>query len=656
MSTSEFVLDEDGRILWEEYDFSQHERFLDSQLTENYGIKQFERYGKQIPQLTKELKLFYEAKHRTGLKGCRSAFHHALNITYILHRNETIEVCKNWRGYKVPNNYFLDNLYDLCQFDHVAFTGSASCAKTFTASWFGLMNFYAYPYDQDGDGTTVLFTTTAGSHAERRGWGDIKKLHRRARWDLAGCYEIGKIVEHLKCIVFDTGEIEGTKATQRDYRNGIMVVPVGQDKSGESAMDAIMGTKNKNVLWLVDEGPAMPVGILDARTNLAFNPLFQLIMLGNANDKNDPHGTSCEPEGGWDSINPQKDRRWKGKTMSVRFNHGEESPNDLYVPDHLIRERKDLPYNYLSNRFSREDTAKFSGNGDTEYGKTTLHYFRFAIGFWSASGVQQTVLSEGYVRNFQSTDDPEIWGSDRRRTFAGFDPAFTSGGDDCALYFAETGRTILGKEQCIFSKETITINPTQSDKEEYRKLVARRVVGLCKNAGMSIEDLGVDVSNDGGLMMQEIEKEWGERGVTGISSQGASSSPKYQNKVSQYWMQTRELIATRRTRGFNVASKYAKDLFERRYTSGKQGALVEPKKDMKKRIRRSPDAGDSFAYCCFMIIRSGSITLDSDNNQISAEEKRHRIRELRRRLFNQRDSDDEDSEFAGSYTGEEYGY
>lgn len=648
---------ENGQIDWLSYDFSQHEKFLDSSHQEDYGVHEFQRFS-QIPQLTRELKLYYEAKQGSRIARSRSAFHHALNVTYLLHRNETIEVCKDFRGAKCPNNYFLDNLYDLCQFQHIAFTGSASCAKTFTASWFGLLNFYAYPQDKNrkDDGTTILFTTTAGSHAERRGWGDLKKLHRSAHWDRCQSYEIGKVIEHLKCIVFDPGIADEKTAVQRDYRNGVLVVPVGQDKSGEAAYEALIGTKNLNIHWIIDEGPVMPVGILDARINLSSAPFFQITMLGNATEKTDPHGMCCEPKEGWPSIDVQKDRKWEGKTMMVRFNHGEESPNDLYVPEESVKTKRDLPYPYLSNALSRREMAIAAGNGDEQYGMSTMQYTKMAIGFWSATGTQQTVLSEGFVRNFNAHEDPDLWDTSPRRVFAGFDPAFTSGGDKCVLYFATTGRNILGKEQLVWEKDGININPSMNDKEEYRRLVAKRVVELCKERKVQIEDLGVDSSNDGGLMMQEIEKAWGEQGVTGISSQNQSANPKYRNKVSQYWLQLRELIGTGKTRGFNCSSLYAKDLFERRYSSDKSGMLVESKKDMKKRIRRSPDYGDSLAYAGHMVIKSGAITIESDKHEITNEQRLERIREWRRMMAGEEKESAYASSFADSHVGGGYGY
>jgi hypothetical protein len=651
---------ENGQVDWLAYDFSQHEKFLNPNNKEDYDVPHFIKLP-QIPQLVRELKLFYEAKHGNRIGSSRSAFYHGLNIIYLLWGNSSVEVCKNFKGKKVPNNYFLDNFYDLCKFQHIAFTGSASCAKTFTASIFGLVNFYACPLDPESgekkDGTTIIFTTTAGSHAERRGWGDLKKLHRAARWDQCQMEQIGKVIEHLKCIVFADASIDEKSASQRDYRNGVLVVPVGQDKSGDSAYSALIGSKNRNIHWIIDEGPVMPAGIMDARINLSANPFFQLIMLGNATERTDPHGSACEPLAGWGSIDPAFDRSWEGKTMMVRFNHGEEGPNDLYLDKSEIKSKKDLPYPYLSNFVSRDEMAIAAGNGDPDYGRSTMHYMRMAVGFWSATGTQQTVLSEGFVKNFGADLPPELWSMAPRRIFAGFDPSFTSGGDKCVLYFIEVGTDIEGREQFVFDSDGININPVMNDKDEYRRLVAKRVVEICRDQKkMNIEDLGVDSSNDGGLMMQAIEKEWGKQGIAGISSQNESAIKKYKNKVSQYWLQIRDLIATRKGRGFNCSSFYAKDLFERRYTSDKGGMLVEPKKDMKKRIRRSPDYGDSAAYACHMVMRSGLITMETEKYKQSEEEIAERLREHRRLIYGRRDESLFASEFADSYIGDGYSY
>ena len=84
--------------------------------------------------------------------------------------------------------------------------------------------------------------------------------------------------------------------------------------------------------------------------------------------------------------------------------------------------------------------------------------------------------------------------------------------------------------------------------------------------------------------------------------------------------------------------------------------LVEPKKDMKKRIRRSPDYGDAAAYACHMVMRSGLITMETEKYKQSEEEIAERLREHRRLIYGRRDESLFASEFADSYVGDGYSY
>jgi hypothetical protein len=62
-----------------------------------------------------------------------------------------------------------------------------------------------------------------------------------------------------------------------------------------------------------------------------------------------------------------------------------------------------------------------------------------------------------------------------------------------------------------------------------------------------------------------------------------------------------EFIQTGLVRGFNTQSNYAKDLFARQYYTKSGKVCVETKREMKKRISRSPDNGDAATYCSFLI-------------------------------------------------------
>lgn len=567
-------------------------------VTENdYGLD----FPKGTPQLIKELKCFNLARQKIKIGKIKSAFIHALKICQLLWADEYVSI---QRG-KVKNTYFLDVLYKLCRFRHLGVTGPASSAKTYSTSIFLLICFYSAP-----DRTSGLVSTTSSSDSERRVWGDVKKLHRNARFEENEIPEIGEIVEHLKCVVYNPAKIAGKDFNLRDFRNGIMVVPTGGDNSGEEALNKIMGSKNDFIYWAVDEGPAMPADIMVPRTNLEMNPYFMFIIVGNASYKTDPHGRACEPLAGWGSINPGM-KEWRGRTLDVLFLHGEKSPNDIYSPK--AKKKKDLMYPRLCNKFARKAIAEFSGNGDSVFGRSTQHYWRFAVGFWMGSDDLQTCLSEAFVKSHNADRAPERWGVGRMRIFAGFDPGFAAGGDANSIMFMHVGYTVHGKIQLLIESDSIEIRPAVTDRKEYAKAVAEEVVKQCEKRGVEPQDLFYDVSADGGITGDAISKAWGLVGANPLSSLDAATNHKYANRVSQYWMTIRDLIATGKVCGFNLNSKYAKDLFERRYVTELKTFKVEKKKDMKKRIGRSPDNGDSFSYCAFGVISSG--LLDSTSQE-----------------------------------------
>lgn len=549
-----------------------------------------------VSQLAIEFKCFQMAKDNNRIGKVESAFNHALRIIQLLWADEYVSIK---RGH-VYNTYFLDCLYDLCKFKSLAITGPASSGKTYSSAVFLLICFYSAP-----DSTSVLISTTARQDSERRVWGDVKKLHRAARFTENMLPEIGEIIEYAGCIVYNPSKIAGKDFNVRDFRNGIMVVPTGGDSSGEDALNKIMGTKNTNVYWMVDEGPAMPADIMSPRSNLEFNDFCMFIMVGNAQFKTDPHGRACEPLAGWSSINSNM-KRWRGRTLDVLFLHGERSPNDIYQPS--VTEKRELMYPKLSNVFARDAVAEFNGNGDIEFGRNTPGYWRFAIGFWMGSDEQQTVLSEGFVKMHKADQKPEPWGVQRVRVFAGFDPGFTSGGDANSIFFIHFGYTLKGKPQVMFETESVEIRPAVTDRKEYATAVGEQVVVLARDRReVDPQDLGGDVSSDGGITFDAIGKAWGLTGFKLLSSLESSNNARYKNRVTQYWMGVRDLIATGLVRGFNINSHYAKDLFERRFVQEQKEFKVEKKSDMKKRIGRSPDNGDAASYAAHMILQSGVI-------------------------------------------------
>lgn len=579
-------------------------------------------YGMDFPegtsQLAIELWCFNRSRELDPPKTIGTTYEHCLRIIQMLWTKEfsggkdhvilhRVVTGKNGKKYKIFNDYFFKALRLLCSGRNICLTGPASAAKTYTCAIYALICFWSSPSD-----TTVLISTTSGAASERRIWKDIKKLYNRASFDIWGMNKIGAIIDYLKCLTYDEGKemsSDGKGKSQRELSNGVLVIPIPADSKAEGALDTIMGTKNEKVIWIVDELPAMKEGIDSPRDNLEVNPVFQFVGIGNANRKSDPHGDLCEPKCGWDQLT-ESARIWEAATCIVLFLHGEESPNDHPIIEELkVKDKRAYPFPFLSNALARFRIANRAGRGNIEIGKNSINYLRFAIGFWFGDSISQTILSGATIRKHNADQPATYWNHAGSRAIAGFDPAFTAGGDNNSLTIVHVGRDIHGQSQVAMEPESFVINPMVKGDEEYRYAVAEQVVKICKEKGVQPKDFYMDGSNDGSLMAKAINDVWKTNEINVVSSLGTATRPdRYKDRVTELWYQILDIISMGVMRDFNTNSAYARDLFSRKYVSlSKDMVQVEKKKDMRKRIHRSPDDGDSFCYAMEGVIRSGAI-------------------------------------------------
>ena len=611
------------------------------QLTENnYG----RHWKPDTPQLFKELdSLKYALYHINGREkkfAHKNSFYHMLNVIRLLWPDgvpnyKGITIFKQHKGEIIYNSYFLNTLKLLCRNgmkgNDVGLTGPASSAKTFTVSVYLLCAFYASP-----NNTSCLVSTTSATSSERRIWGDIKKLHRSAKFVDNGLEPIGRIIDYLKALTQMTedevAKIDGQKhlstessnrSRQKDLRNGLIVIPIPDDSSGDAALDTIMGTKNEHVYWAIDELPTMRTGVLRPRAYLIQNPTLKIIGIGNANRQNDPHGDYCRPKDGWGSIeiDINKCMTWEAGTCEVLCLNGLESPNDYYEKKFgRVEYSADLPFTYLCNRFGNSYNEEF-------FGLDSVEYWRFSKGLWIGEQNDSTILSEGLITS-NSCDiagEPFLSGS---IAVAGFDPGMASGGDANSLMFGVAGTSVNHEPQLTVEQDNVSINPVTKTREEYRKSVAAKVVKECTARGVLPQNFFMDISADGGLMMKAIMQEWGSMEIVGLSSmEPPTNKGRYKKRVSQYWFQCQLLAQSGQLRGFNVKSGYAADLFVRRYESLGNGQIdVEKKSDMKKRIMRSPDCGDAFTYMVQGCKQRGYIKLKDIRQRLSEEKEKEASR------------------------------
>lgn len=510
-------------------------------------------------------------------------------------------------GLTVHNNFFDEAMAGLCTSKKLALTGCASSSKSFSASMYVLLKFYADPMN-----TMVMLSTTSGDALKARIWGEIKKLHNTAQ------FKMGEVLDYLKALIFDPSLALDDKkdASLRDMRNGLIGIAIPNDSQGQGALMTIAGRKNKNVIWVIDEMPFMPENVLDPCVNLMANPFFQVIVLGNANKQTDPHGRFCEPRNGW----PEEflEKSWETKTGGLCVHlDGSRSPN-LFPGHEKIDLIDKLPFPSLINHLALKEMAIESGQGDEEQGKKSAKFWMMARGIWLPSSLDATVLSPSIVK--ASGADKDIrWGYGPRKRVAGADPSFTIGGDNFYLQLGTIGNEEgTGQMVLVPDAEPILITPELGAGDDLYTQLAAKVVRILLANNVEPECFGLDASHDGGIMAQAIIRIWGNSGIHLISSLGTASErmvsdqdmvvakERYDRAVTEYWFAVRTAVQLGRIKGFNPVSAYSRDLFERKYEFRPGGKVaVETKKDMKERIRRSPDGGDAFCYLMEIARRNG---------------------------------------------------
>ncbi len=639
------------------FKFSKWDDFVLPPLTKSdYGLP----WPPGTVQVSKELACFKMCRmgHRGG--EMLSCFHHYLNIVRILFP-DSIDIYKdvvkskiyNTTG-RIWNNYFLDITFKLCSNErqtkkkHVL-TGPASANKTHAVALFGFICFLAAPNE-----TMVLVSTTSGVASERKIWGDMKEMHRNCKFKEAGLPVTGEPIDYKSMIVFDEGkQLYDAKLNDRDTRNGISVVAIPTDGTGENALSTIQGSKNTFVIWILDEMAQMKSGVTRPLRNLIpGNPHVHFIGIGNANEPTDPHGEACMPKGGFESLNYLHDREWRSaQGYDVLYLSGDESPNyHPYVNQDAIEISTEYPFPYATNKQGVDMVAEDAGNGDLERGRGTIDYWKFCIGWWAPTTATSSLYTENLFVETQSTEPPEIFLGDTR-TFGAGDFAFTVGGDDNGFIAVESGRTHRGIKQVKFPGDVKSLKTQASNKADFNKAVAAEFAAQIIANKVAYQDFGGDTGNDAAITLNEISRILKTHDLVGISSNNAANNKdKYANRVTEMWFDARDLLRTGIFRGINLQSMMVKQLCQRKYKSVRKGYYqIETKKDMKKRLGRSPDMADTFIYVCEMLKRSGLF-----DSEIEAARTIKDAQEEREEIEAQKRAPDEFRQLMGAPVEDEY--
>lgn len=453
--------------------------------------------------------------------------------------------------------------------------GHGSASKTFTASMRFLLDWIAYTNQ-----TALVITSDTMSSMDRRIWADFKTMWHRSRVPLG---MVGQVVDSKHMI----------RTSIEDGKNAIHAIAAESD----DAQSKIQGLHTKRVRVIIDEADnPYSSSIWAAIANLGTSGEFRAVALANPSDINAEFAQHCEPENGWDSINPEVDSQWDSKLgWHVLRLDGLQSPN--------IRLGFDK-YPFLLTNQAVEDIRKHKSVNSPEW-------WTYIRAWYPPQGTIKTIFPGGMLAK---CNKPMIWYTSVR-SVAAVDPAF-EGGDKCCYVNGRYGR--LGENIERYGVEIdqfITItrkNMSLPITHDY----GEQIYALLVRDGVEPEDFGIDCTGNGLGLSDYIKSKYQQAGksksIHAMTFGGKASTMKmttedtmqarerFANFVTELWYGAREWCRLGLVYFKSLPRDCKFQLEARQYhlkgkdaKSGREVIMSETKKEMKERGLTSPDEGDT---------------------------------------------------------------
>lgn len=544
----------------------------------------FDKYGKNWPVGTDDLYIEFWMIENVAVS---EKAKHYLNAHRIL-----------WPEDK-QHRWFVKGITRMVEEKVTVFLGPASSNKTYLFAVHALIDFFCFPKT-----SFSLISSTEKRSLEIKVWGRVKTLFNRAKSRRS--WLGGYILESHMAITPD--DIDDDNEMARELNKGIVCVPcvsggrfVGMGKF-QGAKPPHSPGKNDGILkHYGDEAAVMQPAFLDAYSNWMVNEGFKGVMGGNPTDIADPLCTAAEPEEGWEAwVDTGKTQEWRSRWYNawvVAFD-GRDTPNN------------DEPKNsfpFLIGPDFVEMTKK-------THGEDSWQYFQQAIGKPSKGMVSNRVITIGLCTRNRAFDSP-LWRDSTFIDIFACDPAY-GGGDRCVVGPIRMGFE-LGNVQVLSvgNPEIVPINVRSGiePEDQIAEFMKMRMDQLNISPQNGFYDsfgrgtLGFAFAKIFGATCP-VPVDSGARPTTRpvrfdlyIEDRNASNGKRlkrcdehYSKFVTEMWFSTREAIESQQIRNLPriVANEGQLRMF--RVVAGNK-VEVEPKDEMKERIKISPDLYDWFA-------------------------------------------------------------
>lgn len=465
-----------------------------------------------------------------------------------------------------------------CQWNYLSVSGPGGCGKSVCYAIWAIVNWLAAPMK-----TKVIVTSTTLSGAKNRIWGCITEYFNAVEG------MPGKLLDSIGLIrtQADIGDGEKLKGSPK---SGIQLIACDRSNASDTeSIGKLIGIHNERVFLIGDELPELSESLVKAaKSNLSSNPYFQFIGIGNPLSRYDPHGVLSEPKGGWASID-ESFTEWETKLgYAIRFD-GEQSPN--------IIARKEV-FQFLPTLEDMEEKRK-------DMGPDSLDYWRMFRGFWCPEGtVNGAVYSEADIALAGATETNVEW---RKQPIpvSSCDPAWTNGGDETWATFGLFGEDKTGKQTLLVTEQK-RLSEKKSDPSPRAFQIVRQWLDECRQRGIENRHMAYD-STGGGILFGDVLNEVGKdksfyavnfsdmASEVPVGSFGKPANELYGDRVSELWFVGRDFLRARQI--FGLTPAIINDMTARQEDSSKRGGgtrrSVESKTKLKRRIKRSPDRGDS---------------------------------------------------------------
>lgn len=469
-----------------------------------------------------------------------------------------------------------------CTYRVTVIIGHTRASKTYGTAHAAYLDYCAAPFE-----TMTSLTTVTFEGLKIRMWADLMMAIESA--SVPCQFQVRSSSNEMKVIHADSSR----KADDKFQIEGFAT-----SKTKDSA-GRIQGKHARRRRVILDEAQELPDIIYRALANAMSAPDFIGSLLANPVDKLTEFGGQCEPKGGWGSVH-DTDLFWETKDGNICLHFdGLQSPN--------VKAGKVL-FDFLIRPDYIEEIRR-------KYGEDSLEWWMYVRGFFPPDGTVARVWTETLVERAKQ----EIIFDFKPTRCASLDPAFEH--DDCVLDFADYGQARGGRNaiNCVRSEKLLTKSGRGVEPKDYQ--IAHQVMERCKAEGVKPADFIMDKTGGGRGVYAILQVEWS-YDIHGIDYGGAATdrvlklgeTEKCEDLflyfVSELWFRTRAYGEEGLIGGIgNLDPKTVEDLTSRRYTVRKSGdrskQVVETKPEVKKRLGRSPDYGDSFSQFGELMARKG---------------------------------------------------